>query len=205
MTFEQNLQKSIFQQNPEKTYIDKLLSKREIERTKALVSKPDLSRSEVLELLHMCSSAESKLWNLGDWDRYVLLKFFVWIREFVKIAEIMYDNKENMLVKNNTCATCKGYIHEKMKDFNKCSCLIPIKEVPLSERSLRILDNNEKLIEHNTKFLVELYFNIGRTTLSLGGTGFLELLKNKFEVNYPSNNLASTEENKTRLWGLGKK
>jgi len=179
MVLEQDLQKGLFSKNQEKTYIDKLLGKQEIQRTKELISKKSLTRGEILELLHMCSSAESKLWNFSDWDRYIILKFFVWIREFVKITEILFDQKE------------------KMKT-----------DLALSKRSLRLLDNNEKLIQHNTKFLVELYFNMGRTTLSLGGTGFMELLKNKFEVIYPYGNVPGgqapvSNEKKFKLWGMG--
>ena len=42
---------------------------------------------ELLELLYMCIGTEAKLVNLSDWDRYVVLKFFVWIREFIKVVE----------------------------------------------------------------------------------------------------------------------
>lgn len=175
---EQNLQKNLFSQDKEKTFIDKLLGRKEIERTKELIKKEQLTRSEILELLHSCSSAESKLWNFSEWERYVHLKFFVWIREFTKISEIMFDQKEKM-----------------MKDPN------------ISERSKILLKNNERLIEHNTKFLVELYFNMARTTLSLNATAFIEFLKNKFEVLYPSGlpNSQPQEATKTKLWGLGKK
>ena len=41
-------------------------------------------------------------------------------------------------------------------------------------------------MEHNVKFLVDLYFNLARTTLSKGATGFLEILKNKYEISYPN-------------------
>lgn len=182
---EQQLQKGIFQGNPEKTYIDKLLGRREVERTKELIKKDELTREEILELLHMCSSTESKLLNLSDWDRYVMLKFFVWIREFVKICELMFDMKEDLLKKEKNGETY------------------------LSERSKTILKNNERLIGHNTKFLVELYFNIGRTTLSVGATGFLELLKNKFEMMYPnqffSSMMGGEQENKRRWLSFGGK
>lgn len=161
MSFEENLQNSLFSNNPEKTYIDKLLAKNEVERTKELIRKAQLSREEILELLHMCSSAESKLVNYSEWDRYVILKFFVWIREFVKVAEIMFDMRDDLTKREENG------------------------EFILSDRSKQMLLNNERMISHNTKFLVELFFSIMRTTLSVGGTGFLELLKNKFEMSYP--------------------
>jgi hypothetical protein len=175
---EESLKKNLFSQDKEKTFIDKLLGKEEIERTRDLIKKDPLTRSEIMELLHACSSAECKLWNFGAWERYVQLKYFVWIREFTKISEIMFDQKEKMF-----------------KDMN------------LSERSKTLLKNNERLIEHNTKFLVELYFNMARTTLSLGGTAFMEFLKQKFEVVYPAGQPGTQpqEQGKMKLWGLGGK
>lgn len=155
------LQQAILQKDAEKTYIDKLLSKEDVARVKELVKKDKLNRSELLELLYMCLSVESKLINIGDWDRYVILKFFVWIREFIKVAELMYDYKEDLEKKEK-----KGLLI-------------------LTERTKQILNNNDRLIEHNAKFLIDLYLNILRTTLSLGGTAFIEILKNKFEISYP--------------------
>lgn len=185
MSFEQNLQQGLFTPNPEKTYIDKLLARKEVERTKELIKKTELEREEILELLHMCSSTESKLLNLGEYDRYVILKFFVWIREFVKVAEQMFDMEEDLNIQEE-----QG-------------------KITLSGRSKQILKNNKRLIGHNTKFLVELYFNIQRTTLSIGATGFLELLKNKFEMAYPFANPFSQpvapEQNKKFIWSGGKK
>ena len=181
MGLEENLSRNMFSRTEEKTYIDKLLAKKGIERTKELISKDRLTRSEILELMHTCSSEESKLWNFGEWSRYTHLKFYVWIAEFIKIIEIMFDQEEKLN---------KGNL--------------------LSEKGKILLENNMKLIEHNAKFLVSLYFNIARTTLSLNGTGFIELLKNKFEMAYPFGQpgMMASEASEKRsignLWGLRK-
>jgi hypothetical protein len=210
MSFEQQLQRNLFSQNVERTAIDKLLSRKEVERVKELIKQEKLNRSDLLELLYLCLSTESKLLNLGSWDRYVILKFFVWIREFIKIAELMYDLKEFLESKENLCSTCKGYIDGKKskKSDTACYCYmhgkIPEPSIELSDRTKQILKNNELLIEHNAKFLIDLYFNIVRTTLSLGGTGFMELLKNKFEIFYPNNPMGTQEAEKPKLWGFGK-
>lgn len=181
--FEDELQKSIFSKNTEKTFIDKLLARNEAERLKELVVKPQLTRAELLEILYMCSSIEIKMVNFGDWERYINAKFFVWIREFVKIAELMYDYKDNLALD------------------------VKANKIELSPRTQRLLLNNERLIEHNIKFLVDLYLNLMRSTLSLGATGFLELLKNKFEVSYPQMQSATPIENTAPRWSLtgGKK
>lgn len=159
-SFEENLQRNIFSGQSEKSFIDKILAKDDIANIRELVRKPRLTRSDMLELLYMMTGSEAKLTNLDEWSRYILLKFFVWIREFAKIAEQLYDYDE--------------YLHSK-KGFK------------VSERTKNYIDNNLRMLEHNIKFLVDLYFNISRTSLSIGATGFLELLNNKFEMFYGGN------------------
>lgn len=154
---EQQLSNALFGQQSEKTFIDKILARQDVDALRELIKKPKLTRADLLEILYLLSGAEAKLLNYGEWDRYVILKFFVWIREFIKVAELLYDYQEELEKKNPE----------------------------LSERTRRLLDNNERLIEHNAKFLIDLYLNIGRTSLSIGATGMMELLKNKYEVVYP--------------------
>lgn len=173
--FEKSIQQSMFNKNNEKTSIDKLLARNEVERINEIIKREKLGRDGTLELLYLCLGTESKLLNLGQWERYVLLKFFVWIREFTKLVEMLYD----------------------LRTFFKTSNL------KLSERSEQFLDNTERLMENNVKFLVDLYLNIGRTTLSLGGTGFMELLKNKFEMVYNQMGEVATNLDPNRSSGTG--
>lgn len=56
----------------------------------------------------------------------------------------------------------------------------------ISHRTRQTLLNNMRQMQHNIKFLVDLYLNIGNTTLSLGATGFKEILTNKYEMTYAS-------------------
>lgn len=186
MGFEENLQHGLFNTTSEKTFIDKVLAKQDVDKIRELIKKPKLTRSDLLELLYMLSSTESKLVNYGAWDRYVILKFFVWIREFVKVAEMLYDYQDDLKKKENSCKNCNN---TKVK----CTCKNDLKFTPqivLTEMTKKLLFNNERYIEHNAKFLIDLYLNISRTTLSLGATGFLETLKNKFELAYTGTNPA---------------
>ncbi len=156
---EQAIAQSIFKGNEEKTFIDKLLSKEDINRVRELIKKEKLTRTELLELLYMLTSTESKLVNYSAWDRYVILKFFIWIRDFVKLAEDFYDYQEYLQKLEK-----EGQIQSKV--------------------TWDLIHNTQSLIEHNSKFLIDLYFNIARTTLSVGATGFMEILKQKFEIFY---------------------
>ena len=182
--FEQSLQSSMFSTQSEKSFIDKLLAKSDVDRIRELIRTSKLKREDLLELLYLLSGNEAKLLNYGEWDRYIILKFFVWIREFVKIAEIMFDYQDDLKKKENTCKHCNK-LQETKKELNKCGCEVFVSKSKLSERTKQLLFNNERYIEHNVKFLIDLYLNIGRTTLSLGATGIMELLKNKYEVVYP--------------------
>lgn len=181
MGFEQNLQSGIFSGQSEKTFIDKILAKDDVNAIREIIKKPKLNRENLLELLYLLSSTEAKLLNYSDWDRYITLKFFVWIREFVKVAELLYDYQDDLKIKEK---------QGKME---------------LSERTKKLLSNNERLIEHNAKFLIDLYFNIGRTTLSLGATGVMEILKNKYEISYPLGQGVNTPVNQdkggVKTWG----
>lgn len=153
-TFEEALQKSVFGGNAEKTFIDKLLAKEDIEKLRVLVKKSPLSRGDLVEILYLMQSSEAKLLNLSEWSRHVLLKFFVWLRETVKVTESIYDYEE-VLKKEG------GDVY-----------------------ALRMHTNAKNMMEHNIKFLLDLYHAIARTSLSIGATGFMELLKNKFEMAY---------------------
>jgi len=166
--FEDALQRSIFSQQSEKTFIDKILARQDVDKAQELIKKEKLNRGELLELLYLLAGAESKLLNYGEWDRYVVLKFFVWIREFIKIAELLYDYQDDLKKQN----------------------------IKLTPRTKKLLYNNERMIEHNAKFLIDLYLNIGRTTLSLHATGILELLKNKYEVVYPGMQMQTPQQEK---------
>lgn len=176
MSFEQELQKGLGTKERERSFIDKVLAKEDVNAIRELIKKKELKREELLEILYLISATESKLVNYSEWDRYVILKFFVWIREFIKIAEILYDYEDHI------------------KSDNKI----------LTDRAKRLLKNNSLLIQHNAKFLIDLYLNISRTSMSVGASGFIELLKNKYEVVYPNQPLASQVEQKGGLFGLGR-
>lgn len=178
--FEESLEKAIFNRSPEKTFVDKILARSEVEQIRELIKKPHLTRSELLELLYLLSGTEAKLLNYGEWDRYVILKFFVWIREFIKVAELLYDYQDDL--------------NERQKSG----------KITISKRTKQLLNNNVRLLEHNAKFLIDLYFNIGRTTLSVGATGFLEVLKNKYELSYPLGQAPGQQlpENRPQIYSI---
>jgi len=98
MDFESELGKNIFSRQSEKTFIDKVLARSDVDRIRELVKTNNLSRSQLLELLSLITSNESKLLNLDPWRRYVLMKFFIWVEEFVLVAELLYDYQDDLKI-----------------------------------------------------------------------------------------------------------
>lgn len=187
--FEDKLSGGFFKSTSEKTYIDKLMARKDVEEVREIIKKERLSREDLVSLLYMLTSVESKLVNLGQWDRYVQLKYFVWIREFVAVAEQLYDYKEDLEKKEKRTKDILRRLIIKREEIGEDELKLIFMITP---RSRQMFDNNMRLMEHNVKFLVDLYFNLLRTTLSLGGTGFLEVLKNKYELSYPEMNRVNT-------------
>jgi hypothetical protein len=182
---EKQIQQGIFNRDTERSFADKVLARQDVDHIRSLMRKPRLDRSDLLELMYMCLSVESKLLNYGEWDRYVILKFFAWVREYFRVAEVLYDYKD--------------FLENKEKEG----------EIILSPRTEQLLDNNALLIEHTAKYLVDVYLNIGRTSLSLSATGFLDILTNKYEVSYPYATQVGTpqigEPSRGGLFGIGGK
>lgn len=157
--FEQLLgQRMFYQMSPEKTYTDKLLARSEIKDIKDLIKKEDLTRSDLLELLYLLSSAEIKLANFNDWDRYLLGKFLAWIRDFVSMAEIIYDYQDEY----------KNYTDDSKKQIKT------------------MMTNIRKFILHNIKFLVDIFVYLSRSTLSLNMAAFEAMSKSRYEYAYPN-------------------
>ena len=176
MAFEDNLAARMFSGNNERTYIDKLLSKDDITAIREIIKKDELTRQDMLELLDYLPGSESKLLNLDDWDRYVLLKFYAWIRALTMCAEYFYDYEEKIVYKNKE----NKYYHnaKEITDYNED------KHIIITRRTEKTFNNGKRIISHAVKSLVDLYLNIGRTSLSVGGMGLLEFLKQRFELAY---------------------
>ena len=158
---EQQLQNAMFSKEYEKTAIDKVLGKETVDQIAEIIDKEQLTRRDMRKLLYLVSGNESKLLNYDPYERYVMVKYYVWIREFVQVMEMIIDYQEDYDTKIKENPKLKNQTTEKL------------------------MTNLHRLMEHNCKFMIDLYFQIGRTSLSVGATGFMELLKNKFEMAYP--------------------
>lgn len=174
MSIAEALQSYSLKKSNERSVVDKILAKDDIEKLRVIMKKTSLTREDLLELLYLVSSSEVKLYNFDARERYVMMKMFVWIREFVKVLELLFDLKQ--------------------KEIEK-----------FSEQGKQLLKDCRNLMEHNIKFLIDLYLNISRSTLSKDGKAFNQFLENKFEFSYDNKQTLIDEMKKpTLLGGIGR-
>jgi len=165
-SWESYLSGGLFNRDVDKTFVDKVLDRQGVERLKEIMRKDVLNREDLLELLYLMGAVEAKLVNFGEWDRYLLGKYYAWIRDFVASAELHYDLLD---------AISKG-------------------EVKVSAKAMKMLNKIKYMLNHDIKFLVDVYFFLARSTLSLGATGFDTLTKSRFEYFYPQQQLEQKQE-----------
>lgn len=158
----------------DKSFIDKTLAKSDVEEIKDLMQKEDLTRSDLLKILYKLAGTEIKLVNLGEWDRYLLGKFYAWIRDFVASAEILYDYQDHI---------DKG-------------------EVKINKDTQRMLKGIKYKMLHNIKFLCDVFLYLSRSTLSLEGAAFDTITKTRFEYYYPGQQQLVQPETKKGFFNI---
>lgn len=144
---------SIFTTDKDVSLTDKLLGRDTINKIKSIMDKEDLDYTDISSLLYLITTDETKLLNITPYERYVLGKFYTWIREFVKLLEEIY--------------------YFKRKYFNT-----------LTDEEKETLEEIRKIMIHNTKFLIDVFLFLSRSTLSIYAKAFEEFLKQKFEYEY---------------------
>jgi len=166
----------------ERSLIDKVLARRNVEKIETLLRKPHWSREDLSLLLYYLVSDELKLLNLSPWDRYVLGKYFVWVRQIVKVGDLFYDVKEK--------------IKEKMKNMKA-----PKEKI---DERLRRLERIEKQLIEAIRFASDVFLYLARSTLSVKGKAFDQLLRQKIEYEYKTPTPEIKAETKNFLFGGGK-
>jgi hypothetical protein len=181
--WEKNLNPMIFGKDAEKSFIDKVLDRKDSERLRDLMMKPELTRTELLELLYIIVSINTKLVNFSDWDRYLLGKFLAWIRDFCTLHESLLDYMESI---NQMDADYAKELVTATGDRKK----IVTEELRLMQDIKRSLEQVRRYDSHNLKFLTDIYLYLSNSTLSIGATAFDTLSKNRYEYTYPGQGYA---------------
>ena len=216
-SIEDRISNSLYKANKDKTFVDKVMGVAWAEKVTELIQKSPLNREDMNQLYSYLTSPEMKMLNLDIHNRYVILKYFVWIGEFIKLAQQFYDYEDYIKKNSNICVTCE-------KDFEHCKChetqsgliirrfvniynnqiimlndhveglnlLKNIKirhpKIQITKKFEQIFKSTRKLMEYNVKFVATLYLNIIRSSLSVNGVGFKDIVGNKFEVDYKNSN-----------------
>lgn len=140
----------------EKSLLDKLFAKEDIQRITAIHKKANPSREEMQELLQLLTGIESKLLNFDEDYPHILGRYFVRIRETFAHYETMeefYSQIKPLLTEERTKELFEAMIYKL-----KSTCLI--------------YSSNFQWIE--------------RATMSIEGAGFFNALTNRFEFSYPN-------------------
>lgn len=146
----------------DRSFTDKLLSRQDVEKLKSLVKKDTLTRGDLAEIMYMLTGVEVKLANLDEYDRYIIGKYFTWVRELVMVTELLYEYKDTVL-----------------KDPN-----FKTKNPRTKEVLDTTIDQVERIMLHNVKFSIDIYLYLTRSSLSVKGAAFDTLSKNRFEYDY---------------------
>jgi len=147
----------------EATSVDKLLDRGKYERLRQLMRIEVLSRKQLLEIMYLLS--EEKLVSFDYYDRYLIGKFFVWVREFAVIGEKYFDIQERE----------SKILNELKKDNSKKE------EIKNQEEILNKINGNLLSIQHTFKFLVDVFLYLVSSTLSLDAVAFENFTKHRIE------------------------
>jgi len=153
--YENHMVESMVKHERARSSLERALASEESRELQSIISKHKLDSRDFERLAYCLNSVEMKLLNLNDRRQYILLKYFVWVREYIRVAKKFYDLEEK-LDKENT-------MRKEIRD---------------------IFNQVHMDMLANTKFIIDMFVGMGRSTLSLGATGFLETLKIKHELVY---------------------
>lgn len=161
----------------EKSFIDKLIARQDVEQMRNLHKKLKLKREELMEMLQLMVGNETKLLNFDEWERYILGLYFIRIRETFTTDEQIWDLFENILV---DCGT--------------------------DEEADSIWRRNVDQANSTSKFYIDNFQWLCRSGMSISGVGFDKILSNRFELAYP-NQTAQQEKPGllSSIFGGGKK
>lgn len=149
---------SPFVKPSERTVIDKLFAREDIERIREMSKTTRLSKAELQELLHLLTSVEPKLLNLKEWTMYAMSQFLVGITGFVTLA-MQYCDAQDLI--------------NERKALGK-----------VSKRTEELFEESRLKIDRSMRFIVNVFSYSGRVTLSKDALAFKEFVRAQWELEY---------------------
>ena len=176
--FYNNLNKAIFHGESEKSFVDKILGRQDADKLHELIKKEPLTLSDIEEILFLMTSIDQKLLNYNEWDRYIIVKLFPWVKDFSIICKTMmiYQGQYE-----------KGEFDDDFKNQTN------------KEDTYKVIQEINKYLLHDFKFLISTFLLLSNTTLSIDGAAFDVLTTSKFEYSYPSVPLPQPQERRSIL------
>jgi hypothetical protein len=191
----QAIERAITNSQSEKTSIDKISVRQEVDRLRELMRKAVLTREDILEIHALLISNEAKFVNLSDHERWIINKFYVWINDLVSCAEEWEDYRieKNSLMQERL----KVLRQHSCKDHECLSCT----ERARLERIMYLRQNITNQLQDVIKFLCRVYVNITRTSLSSKAYMVGKVMDNRWEIQYGIPQAPAEEPKKFRLLG----
>lgn len=192
----QNLSKGLFQGESEKSLVDKLLGRQDADKLHALMQKEPLNRSDIEEILFLMTSIDQKILNYDEWDRYIIIKLFPWVKDYSTICKtwMLYEEQYNQGNFDNDFTTTIKIKDEKTGE--EVEQTIKVKDTegneknvvfkPVLEETKRIIAEISKYLQHNLKFLISVFLLVSNSTLSIDGAAFETITTQRFEYSYPN-------------------
>lgn len=191
----QELSRNLFKGESEKSLVDKLLGRQDADKLHSLMQKEPLNRSDVEEILFLMTSIDQKIVNYNEWDRYLIIKYFPWVKDYSTICKtwMLYEEqyKRGLFDEDFTIVADVKVIDSKTK-----------KEVVKQEKvvmleTLEIINEITKFLQHNLKFLISVFLLLQNSTLSIDGAAFETLTTSRYEYSYPSVPLPQPQERRS--------
>lgn len=203
--FYQNLGRALFQGESEKSLVDKLLGRQDADKLHSLMQKEPLTKSDVEEILFLMTSIDQKIVNYDQWDRYVIVKLFPWVKDYSTICKtwMLYEEQytngdfDDDFTKTEEKEVLASEIRDKLSKLDsedldkvleqiKGKKTIKIKVKPVLEETKNIVSEITKYLQHNLKFLISVFLLVSNSTLSIDGAAFETLTTSRYEYSYPS-------------------
>jgi len=163
MDFREQMENRISQgaiiEKQERGLIDSLFARDELAYGRSIIGKENYTKEDFPRMMDLAFGRELKLHNLDKKERYVLGKYgTILLSDIFKMTEEMIRFKDT--------SNFNSLSHASKKQYNEC------------------LDMTTRY----ARWSLETFQYWTRSSLSLGLKGFLESLKQKFEVTHPPEN-----------------
>lgn len=147
---------SLYNQDAEKSWTDKLLGAKEIEEIKEIIKKPLIFREDTHNLMLLMNAIESKLVNLNEYERRELGTFVIFLGNRIRMMDVLFDIQDK--IENGTYQLLEASHRKFLETYYKMS--------------------------HNIKYLFTVFTFPSRTSLSLDAFAIKNLMKTSYDISY---------------------